>query len=198
MPWRTPGTPLVAAAPPAASTPTSRAAVSTKPAKVPAAFDPPPTQATTTSGGAAQELVALAAGLVPDHPLELAHHVGERVRPHHRAEAVVGVLDGGHPLAQRLVDRVLERAAAGGDRAHLGAEELHPEHVELLALRVDLAHEHRALEAEQRRRGRGGHPVLAGAGLGDHPVLAHPLGEQRLADHVVELVASRCGPGPRA
>ena len=42
--------PLVMAAPPAASTPTSRAGVSTKPAKVPAALEPPPMHATTTSG----------------------------------------------------------------------------------------------------------------------------------------------------
>jgi siroheme synthase len=36
------------------------------------------------------------------------------------------------------------------------------------------------------RRGR--HAVLAGAGLGDHALLAHALREQRLADHVVDLV----------
>ena len=36
--------------------------------------------------------------------------------------------------------------------------------------------------------GGGGHPVLAGAGLRDHPGLAHPLGEQHLAEHVVDLV----------
>jgi hypothetical protein len=30
--------------------------------------------------------------------------------------------------------------------------------------------------------------VLAGAGLGDQPRLAHPLGQQRLAQHVVDLV----------
>jgi hypothetical protein len=40
----------------------------------------------------------------------------------------------------------------------------------------------------QRGRGGRGHAVLAGAGLGDHPGLAHPLGEQRLAQHVVDLV----------
>jgi hypothetical protein len=30
--------------------------------------------------------------------------------------------------------------------------------------------------------------VLPGAGLGDHPGLADPLGQQRLAQHVVDLV----------
>jgi hypothetical protein len=34
----------------------------------------------------------------------------------------------------------------------------------------------------------GGHAVLAGAGLGDDPGLAHPLGQQDLAHAVVDLV----------
>ena len=41
---------------------------------------------------------------------------------------------------------------------------------------------------EQRRGGRGGDAVLAGAGLGDEALLAHALGQQRLAEHVVDLV----------
>ena len=35
--------------------------------------------------------------------------------------------------------------------------------------------------------------MLAGAGLGDDPLLAHPLGEQRLADGVVDLVRAGVG-----
>lgn len=30
--------------------------------------------------------------------------------------------------------------------------------------------------------------MLTGPGLGDHPLLAHALSEQRLAEHVVDLV----------
>ena len=98
--------------------------------------------------------------------------------------------DVGHPVAQRLVDGVLERGAAGVDRHHLGAEQLHPRHVERLALGVHPAHVDAAFQAHQRRRGGRGDAVLAGAGLGDDPALAHPLGEQRLAEHVVDLVAA--------
>ena len=83
--------------------------------------------------------------------------------------------------------------AAAGDRDDLGAEQLHAEHVERLALDVDRAHEHEAVEAEQRGRGGGGDAVLAGAGLGDHPLLAHAPGEQRLAEHVVDLVRAGVG-----
>ena len=146
-PCTTPGMPWPMAAPPAASTPTSCASVSTKPAKVPAAFDPPPTQATTAVGIApVEQHAALRLRLVAHDALELPHHPRVRVRAHHRAEAVVRRLDRRHPVAHRLVDRVLERAAPRRHRPHLGAEQLHAEHVEGLALDVDLAHVHDALQ----------------------------------------------------
>ncbi len=50
-----------------------------------------------------------------------------------------------------------------------------------------------ALQAEARAHGRGRDAVLAGAGLGDDPPLAEPLGEQRLADGVVDLVRAGVG-----
>ena len=127
--------PLVMAAPPAASTPTSRASrvdeAGERPGRVGAAADAGDDH---VGVGAAEQLAALLACLVADDPLQLAHHVGERVGPHDRAEAVVRRLHGGHPLAHGLVDRVLQRPAARRHRAHLGAEQLHAEDVELLAL----------------------------------------------------------------
>jgi hypothetical protein len=81
-------------------------------------------------------------------------------------------------------------AAAGGDGHHLGAEHAHPGDVQRLAPGVDLAHVDRALQAEQGARGGGGDAVLAGAGLGDDAGLAHPLGQERLAQHVVDLVGA--------
>ena len=87
--------PVVTAAPPAASTPTRRAPVSTKPAKVPAALEPPPTQATTTVGvGPVEHRPALRPGLVAHHPLELPDHPRVGVGAHHRTQAVVGVSTG--------------------------------------------------------------------------------------------------------
>ena len=71
-----------------------------------------------------------------------------------------------------------------------GAEEVHPGHVQRLAAGVDGAHVDGAVEAEVRRGGGAGDAVLAGAGLGDHPGLAHPLGQQRLAEHVADLVGA--------
>ena len=74
--------------------------------------------------------------------------------------------------------RVRLPASTGDD---LGAEQPHAGDVERLPAGVLLAHVDDALEAEQGGGGRGGDAVLAGAGLGDHPRLAH--------------LAGRAGPG---
>ncbi len=95
-----------------------------------------------------------------------------------------------HPVAHRLVDRVAQRARAAGHRPHLGAQQLHAEHVRPLPANVFLAHVDDALQAEVGTRGRGRHAVLPGAGLGNHPPLAHPHREQRLAERVVDLVGA--------
>ena len=79
------------------------------------------------------------------------------------------------PVAHRLVDRVLQRAAAGVDARDLGAEQPHAEDVQRLALHVLGAHVDVALEAEQRAGRRRRDAVLPGAGLGDDAPLAHAL-----------------------
>ncbi len=68
------------------------------------------------------------------------------------------------------------------------AHQLHPEDVELLPLDVLRAHVDDRLEPEQRADDRGGDAMLAGAGLGDQPGLAHAPGEQPLPEHLVGLV----------
>ena len=114
--------------------------------------------------------------LLADHALEVAHHRRIGMRAGHGADAVEGRLAGGDPVAQRLVHGVLERRGARRHRPHLRAQHLHAKDVGRLALDVDRAHEHHAGNVEQRAGRRGGDAVLAGAGLGDHPRLAHPLG----------------------
>ena len=136
----------------------------------------------------AEQLLALAARLVTEHPLQLPHQPRVGMGSHHRAQAVVRALDGGHPVPHGLVDRVLEGPAARVDGLDLGAEEPHPEDVEGLALDVDRTHVDLALHPQQRGRGRRGHAVLARPRLGHQPALAHPLGQQRLAEDVVDLV----------
>ena len=132
----------------------------------------------------------LLARLLADHRLEVADHRRERVRAEGGAEQVVRRAHVRHPVAHRLVDRVLERARAGGDAPHLGAEEAHARDVRGLALHVLGAHVDDAVEAEEGADGGSGDAVLARARLGDDALLAHPLHEQRLAERVVDLVGA--------
>ena len=141
---------------PPASTPTSRASVldeaGERADRVRTAAD---ARDDDVGIGAVEQLAALAARLVADDALELAHHPRERVRTHRRTEAVVRALDARDPVAHRFVHRVLQRRAPRLDRDDLGAEQLHAPHVERLALDVDRAHVDGAAEPEQRGRGRG-------------------------------------------
>ena len=184
--------PVVGPSPPA-SQPIRRTCASGMNAwKMPMALEPPPTQAITTSGSRPVAR-ALLPGLQADHPLEVPDHHRERVRAADRADAVVRVPDRRHPVAEGLVHRVLQRPGAGGDRDDLGAEHPHPGDVQRLPAGVFLAHVDGAVQAEQGARGGGRHAVLAGPGLRDEPGLAHPLGQQRLAEHVVDLVRPGVG-----
>jgi hypothetical protein len=95
-----------------------------------------------------------------------------------------------HPVAHRLVYRVLERAAAAADGPDFGAEQPHAEDVRGLPLDVHLAHVDDTLQAKVSADRRRGDAVLAGARLGDDSLLAEPLREQSLTDGVVDLVRS--------
>ena len=140
----------------------------------------------------------LLAGLVADHALEVAHELGVRRGPDAGADQVVGRLDVGDPVADRLARRLLQRPRAELDGAYLGAEEVHSLDVGRLAAHVLGAHVDDAVEPEARADGGGGDAVLAGAGLGDDPLLAEPAREHGLAEGVVELVSAGVHAGPRA
>src|SRR5690606_14163265 len=148
----------------------------------------------TTNAG--DQCVGQAAGLLPAlfprlatyHALEVTDHLRIGMRAGHGADDVDGVIDVGNPVAHGFVHRVLQRLGAGGDRNDLGTEQLHAIHVQRLTLDVLGAHVDLALEAEARRYGCGGHAVLTGTGLGDHPRLAHVLGQHGLTDDVAHLV----------
>jgi hypothetical protein len=132
----------------------------------------------------------LRAGLVADHSLEVSDEGRVRRRADHRADHVMRGGDVGDPVADRGADRLLQGPGARLHWGHLGAQQTHALHVRRLASHVLGAHVDHALEAEQRAGGRRGDPMLTGAGLGDHPRLAHAPGKQRLADRVVDLVGA--------
>ena len=74
------------------------------------------------------------------------------------------------------------------NRHHGRTEQFHAEYIGRLALDILGAHINHALHAIARGHGRGGHAMLAGTGFGDHPLFTHALGQQRLANGVVDLV----------
>ena len=115
-------------------------------------------------------------GRGPDAPSRSCSGCRRRWRPSRGSRADVASLS------------VRAPASTGSTRR---AEQPHALHVGLLAAHVLGAHVDDALEAEQRAGGRGRDAVLARAGLGDDPRLAHALGEQRLAERVVDLVRAR-------
>ena len=100
----------------------------------------------------------------------------------------MGRLDVRDPVPDRLARRLLERARAELDRAHLRAEEAHAVDVGRLARHVLGAHVDDAVEPEARADGGRRHAVLARAGLGDDSRLADPARDERLAERVVDLV----------
>ncbi len=104
------------------------------------------------------------------------------------ADDVERVGDIGDPVAQGLVHRILQGARAAFDRHHLGPQQLHAEHVGLLALDIDLAHVDGTGQAEEGGNGRGRNAMLAGARLGDDAALLHAPGHQDLAHAIVDLV----------
>jgi hypothetical protein len=141
-------------------------------------------------GKAAFFLKNLLAGLEADDAVEVAHHHGKGVGSEGGAEDVVGVVDGGDPVAHGFVDGFLEGGLASGDGDDLGAHEAHAGNVEGLAFHVDCAHIDGAVHAEAGADGGGGDAVLAGTGFGDDAGFAEALGEEDLADGVVDLMRS--------
>jgi hypothetical protein len=134
------------------------------------------------------DLEDLLAGFGPDHRLEVADHHRIGVRAGGGADQVIGVVHVGDPIAHRLVHGVLQGAGARGHGADFRPQQVHAEDVGLLTLDVGGAHIDDARQAEAGADGGGGHAVLAGAGLGDDPGLAHAHGQQDLAQGVVDLV----------
>jgi len=122
----------------------------------------------------------LPARLAPDDRLEVANHQRIGMGPKRRSQQIVRAGHVGHPVAHRLVDGVLQRAAARIDANHLGAEEPHADNVQCLAGHVVDAHVDVAFEPEQRARRCGRDAVLPRARFRDDSLLAHADGQQRL------------------
>mmetsp|Transcript_54891 Transcript_54891/g.122780 ORF Transcript_54891/g.122780 Transcript_54891/m.122780 type:complete len:325 (-) Transcript_54891:337-1311(-) len=129
--------------------------------------------------------------LVTNHRLQVANDVGERVGPDSGTDDVVCGTNVGNPVAEGLVDGILEGAGTRLDGNHFGTHLGHPEAIQLLTLAVDRSHVYDALKVEQGARGGGGDAVLPRSRLRDDPLLAKLHCKQRLPHCVVDLMGTR-------
>ena len=143
-----------------------------------------------TIGQAAGLSQNLLARLRTNSVVEETHHRRERVRTRGGTQQVVGVLNVRNPVAQRLINGVLEGAGTVLNRNHLRAQQLHTSHVQRLTLSVFLTHVNHALHAEERSRGRSRNTVLTRTSLSNQTGLTHTLSQQSLTNHVINLVAT--------
>jgi hypothetical protein len=149
--------------------------------------------ATTDAGGnrvrqPAETVKELGSRFGADHPLELTNQQRERMWAGNRANQVVSAINRGDPVAHRVVHGVFQSLRPRLHSYYLGAQQAHARDVECLSLGVDLPHVDGAVESEQRGRSCGRDPVLTRSGFRDHPRLAHAPRQQRLAEHIVDLV----------
>ena len=101
----------------------ARPSSSTKPWKIPIAFEPPPTHATTASGRRPSTASSCSRASRPITDCSSRDELGIRRGPDARADQVVRRLDVRDPVADRLARRLLQRLRAEVDAPHLGAEE---------------------------------------------------------------------------
>src|SRR5712691_10010749 len=71
---------------------------------------------------------------------------------------------------------------------HLGTEHLHPVHVQFLSVHVLGPHVDLRVQPQSRARHSGSNPVLSRPGFSNDPPLSHFLGQESLAESIVNLV----------
>ena len=121
-----------------------------------------------------QELLAC---LAANDALEVAHHHREGVGADHRADGVEVVLGVGEVFLKGAIDGFLERGGAARHGHQIAAQDAHLGDVGVFLFDIDLAHVDLAGDAHQCAGGGQCHAVLTGAGLGDHLLFAHELGQ---------------------
>ena len=139
-------------------------------------------------GQLAGHLQKLRAGLDACHTLKVTHHHGERMRAHHRTDAVNGILIFLAVGCKGRVNRLLEGLKPVGHLDYTRTQNLHAGHVGSLFFYIHGAHVDVAFQSEVCRCRCQRHAVLSRAGFGDNLFLAHVLGQERFAHAVIQLV----------
>jgi hypothetical protein len=129
-------------------------------------------------------------GFATDDRLEIPHHRGIWMRTSCRANNVVGVRNVSDPVAQSFIHGIFERARARRDCVNFGLQQVHPEDVRLLPLDVGFAHVNLAGQIELGANGGHRDAMLPRTGFGNDTRFTHALGQQDLAETVINLVAA--------
>ena len=122
--------------------------------------------------------------------MEFANHGGEGVRTGRGSQEVVRGLKGRCPVAQGLVNGVLEGPTARGYGNDSCPHEFHALDVWGLPNNIDRAHVDRAFQSQKRAHHCGCGPVLAGSGFSDDARLTHALSQQSLSQNLITLVCA--------
>lgn len=132
--------------------------------------------------------VHLRLDLSTNDPLEVTDDGGERVGTDSGADKIMGRVQSSDPVSHSLVDSVLQGLGTGGNGDNSTTKHLDPEDVQLLPPHILSTHENVTLHAKLGADGGGGDTVLTGTSLGDNSSLAQSLGEENLANGIVNLV----------
>ena len=119
----------------------------------------------------------LCARLGGNDAVEFTNDRGEGVRAGCSSQEIVGGRKSRCPVAQGLVDGVLEGTAARSYRNDGGAHELHSFNIGCLTNNVNCAHVDRAFQAEECADHCGCGAVLASPCFSDDARLSHALGK---------------------
>src|SRR6266446_6998595 len=95
-----------------------------------------------------------------------------------------------HPVAQRFVDCVLQRAGTSIHGNDISSKQPHSEDVERLASHIFCAHVDDALQSKHRANRRRRDAVLTRARFGNDATFAHSPREQRLPHCIVDLMCA--------
>ena len=101
-------------------------------------------------------------------------------------ESIIGILD---PCIQSGINRIIQGSIPGIHGHHFRSKHFHAHHVRLLTSDILRPHIDRAFHAKQGGYGSCRNPMLTGTGLGNQPILTHPLCKESESDRIIYLVS---------
>ena len=115
------------------------------------------------------------------------------MRSQNRTKNVKRILHIGHPVADGLINRILQGFATRMNTRNFRTQEPHAKHIERLPFHIFNTHINFALETKHRRHSCRCHAVLSGTSLGNNPRFTHPVGEQNLPHGMIDFMRPRMG-----